>query len=208
NESGRPEERELTLAEFRVAIRLLAYQAETQALIPFLLHEASVHENFGPLVAQANSTVESLSSVLAIGMHNAVACSEDAPLYGDAPSGEGTYMGASSLEFLREACAEWPRGPVDEDFRAPLKSTRPVLILSGEMDPITPPEDAERMSAGLAHSTHLVVAGSGHGVARLGCVPRLMSKFVEAGSAEALDTRCAERLGPFPFVLDANGPSP
>ena len=43
----------------------------------------------------------------------------------------------------RLICGRWPVGPVDADFKTPVVSDTPVLLLSGEYDPITPPAYAE-----------------------------------------------------------------
>ena len=40
---------------------------------------------------------------------------------------------------LQSLCEVWPRGPIDADLHAPLKSDVPVLLLSGGNDPVTPP---------------------------------------------------------------------
>ena len=82
-----------------------------------------------------------------------------------------------------------------------------MLLLSGELDPITPPRDAEALADDLDHATHLVVPGQGHGVAGVGCVPRLIADFLEDPLAP-LAAACVQRAGPFPFAVDANGPKP
>jgi hypothetical protein len=46
----------------------------------------------------------------------------------------------------------------------------------------------------------VVVGGGGHGSSTVGCVPRLLTRFLLRGSAEGLDVRCATRSKPPPFV--------
>jgi pimeloyl-ACP methyl ester carboxylesterase len=100
------------------------------------------------------------------------------------------------------------RGVLDEDFKTPVSSDRPVLLLSGENDPVTPARNGERALATLSHGRHLVAPGQGHGVAPLGCVPALLAQFIEAASAEALDAACLGRLRAAPFFTSFNGPPP
>ncbi|MEL6547811.1 MAG: alpha/beta hydrolase, partial [Myxococcota bacterium] len=208
--TGRVEERELTLDGFRGVLRLLAYRAESQALIPALLHEARARDNFVPLAAQAEWVAAELGEDLAFGMHNAVICSEDAPQFPDAkPQGlDGTYLGAGQYEYLRQACSFWPVGPVHERFREPVRSEVPVMLLSGELDPITPPQDASRTARTLANSIHLIAPGQGHGVAGSGCIPGLIAEFLDAERPQTIDTGCAQRLAPLPFAIELNGPLP
>jgi pimeloyl-ACP methyl ester carboxylesterase len=69
------------------------------------------------------------------------------------------------------------RGP--EDAAA---SDRPVLLLSGSNDPITPPEYAR--AATLAHATQPSAGTMAHGQIAVGCVPRLF-QFPRASRAAA-----------------------
>ena len=81
-------------------------------------------------------------------MHYSVVCSEDEPLFAasniDRRRHWQTYQGADSSDAFQEVCKLWPKGPVDSDLHSPLHSDVPTLLLSGEADPVTPPEDAER----------------------------------------------------------------
>jgi len=105
-------------------------------------------------------------------------------------------------------CSAWPNGQRDDDLRAPLTADTPVLILSGEADPITPPAYGERVAATLANARHIVAEGQGHGLAGVGCVPRLMREFLNDLHPAALDADCLERASAAPFFLDFNGPTP
>jgi len=83
-----------------------------------------------------------------------------------------------------------------------------VLLLSGEMDPVTPPAYAELAAETLPNSLHIVAPGMGHNVANRGCIPGLMRDFVEAGRTDGLDTACVEMIQPFPFFVNFSGPAP
>jgi len=210
--SGRQESLDFGFPQLAMAVRLLSYAPETRALLPVLIDEAARRNNLQPLAAQALSLAGQLEASLAIGMHNAVACSEDLPriTIDDALRAEldTAYLGAASLDGLAAMCSVWPRGPVDDDFGTPLASDAPVLILSGEDDPITPPAYGERVAKGLPHSRHLIAPGQGHGVIGRGCLARLAADFVDAASTAVLDTACVERLAPQPFFVDLMGPPP
>ena len=156
--------------------------------------------------------VESLSEALSYGMHNAIVCTEDVPFYQpaeiDASALAATYLGARQVEILQEICKIWPRGVMDEDFKDPVVSDNPVLILSGGADPVTPSRNGDHAALNLSNSLHIVGAGQGHGLAIVGCVPRLLEEFVDSASLDGLDTSCVELQGPSPFFLSFSGPAP
>jgi pimeloyl-ACP methyl ester carboxylesterase len=89
-----------------------------------------------------------------------------------------------------------------------VRSDRPVLLLSGELDPVTPPRNAEAVLRHLPNGRHLVGRGQGHNVMVAGCAPRLMARFITAASAKDLDAGCLDRLAPLPPVLGAYGWDP
>lgn len=56
----------------------------------------------------------------------------------------------------------WGVPDLGDDYRAPLVSEVPTLLISGEWDWNTPPYQAEKAKWGLSRAVHLVVAGAGH----------------------------------------------
>ena len=104
-------------------------------------------------------------------------------------------------------CSIWPAGEIPPDFHAPLASDTPVLLLSGEADPVTPPANAEDVARLLPNSLSVIVKGEGHNVAYRGCIPWLMTDFIESASVQGLDLSCLEEIGPMPFFLNFSGPA-
>jgi len=198
-------------AEFAGAIRLLAYHPNTIALMPLLI-DAAARGNYVPLAAQFRMTVTALAEELSMGMHNAVMCTEDVPFYDaariDTALLEASYIGPVQLETLEAICSIWPQGPIDDDFRTPLATDVPVLLLSGTADPITPPRYAELAMVDLRNARHLVGNGQGHGQVAVGCMPRLIADFIAAADTQAIDADCMQRSFVMPFFLDFTGPAP
>jgi pimeloyl-ACP methyl ester carboxylesterase len=208
--TGRTVTMPLGYGHLAATVRLLNYAPETAALVPLLLDEADTHANWTPLALHAQHIEQELGKALSVAMHNSVVCTEDVPYYRglDAvwPELERSYLGTDQVRMLQSICELWPRGVADADLRTPLATDTPVLLLSGEFDPITPPEYATRATAGLT-SHHLVVApGQGHGVAGRGCIPELIGDFVRSGTVEGLATDCVGRMAPQPFFIDLMGP--
>jgi pimeloyl-ACP methyl ester carboxylesterase len=148
----------------------------------------------------------------AYGMHNSVVCSEDVPLIDpaklDLAALNATHMGAEQVQQLLEACGDWPKGIVDPDLHAPLKSAAATLLLSGTDDPVTPPAQAAAAQRAFADSQHVIIAGRGHGQLSAACVDRVIAEFVRAGTAKGLDSSCTKKLAPMPFFITLAGPAP
>lgn len=210
--TGRPATTPLTYGHLAATVRMLSYAPESAALVPLMIDEAEARQNFTPLALHANRIERELGESINVAMHNSVVCSEDVPFYGGLeplwPALEHSYLGTDQVRLLQTICGLWPRGPADPDLREPLETATPVLLLSGERDPVTPPAYADRAAAGLRAGRHVVAPGQGHGVAGRGCVPEVIGDFVRAGTVEGLDTTCVERLAPDPFFVDLMGPPP
>lgn len=209
--TGRLEETVFGDGEFAVAIRLLAYHPRSVALIPLLVSEAG-NGNYVPLGSQYKMTMITMQDALSLGMHNAVMCAEDIPFLDkttiDYDNIEASYMGVLQLEALEAICSVWPDGPIDPDFKVPLSTDLPVLLLSGDADPITPPRYAEMAAVELPNARHLIGKDQGHGQISVGCTRRLVAQFIDAADASILDGDCLERSFVMPFFLDFSGPQP
>lgn len=189
-------------------VRLYAYQPESAALLPLLLDEAE-QGRLQPLMAQGLLLLDQLEGQMAHGMELSVVCSEDAPWLGADEADDGaTLLGNALIEGVRAQCGVWPRGEVPEDFKQPVRSDQPVLILSGEYDPVTPPRYGEQVARTLNNSRHIVAPGQGHTVMIRGCLPRLIRDFVEDLQPQGLDTACVDSMGAWPAFLGYGGFAP
>jgi TAP-like protein len=72
------------------------------------------------------------------------------------------------------------------------------LLLSGGLDPVTPPRHGARTAQALGPlARHVVVPHAGHGVMGLGCMPDVLFQFIDAqddASALALTIDCAQSM--------------
>jgi pimeloyl-ACP methyl ester carboxylesterase len=184
------------------------YVAELASLLP--LGIASAREgNFNPLFAQNFEMAEDIGDDLAVGMHLSVVCSEDVPRITPealASAGKG-FFGRALVDDFINACKHWPKGRVDPAFYEPIQSDVPVLLLSGGIDPATPPRHAEYVARTLPNARHLVAPNIGHGVSMHGCAPKLIEKFIKSGSGADLDGACLARI-PRPLFALPLGPRP
>jgi pimeloyl-ACP methyl ester carboxylesterase len=143
---------------------------------------------------------------MALGQTHAILCSEDVGRH-PPPQPRDTIFGTSAVDGWLGRCAAWPRGPsLDIDHRTVLST--PALILSGALDPVTPPARGEAMRHHFPNSLHVVVPGGGHNVSFSGCLPRLIAAFVEQADPQSLDASCAQAVTRPPFVISAAGEQP
>lgn len=177
------------------------YVAELASLLPFGV-AAAAGGDFNPLLAQNLAFVDDVAENLSVGMHLSVICAEDVPRItpADLEALSRSFFGRALVDDFVRACARWPRGALPADFYDPVRSDVPVLILSGGIDPATPPRHGEQVAATLTRARHLVAPHVGHGVSLHGCAPRLIESFVRSGNADALDGSCLERI-PRPLFL-------
>lgn len=182
------------------------YVPDLVATLPLSIHQAYADENYVPLISQAFL----VNAGLYDGMFYAVACTEDAPLISAseaARQSKGSVFGDRTVDFV-EVCSAWQKGQVSQEFREPVVSDVPMLILSGDSDPITPPRHAEEVAQSLTNELHLVFTGMGHGNLSSRCSTNLFKSFIESASIVGLDTACVEGIEPPPFFVDFSGPRP
>jgi pimeloyl-ACP methyl ester carboxylesterase len=200
-----------TRIDARIVASLLfgaLYSPITASLLPTLIDRAE-HGDFQPLLAlgMADDTAGSVS----VGMQLSVLCSEDAPLVTrtDLERQNANNMFSDQL-FADQitACEFWPRGSIDVSYYEPVVSDVPTLVLSGELDPITPPSWGEQVLSHLSRARHFTAASSGHGVIGTPCGVRLIQEFLDRGSADDLDGTCLKRIAGPPFFLTPAGPDP
>ena len=209
--TGRPEAVDFGIGEFSAGVRLMAYSPLSISLLPLLIDEAG-KGNFVPVGGQFMMTMIAMMDALALGMHNSVMCTEDIPFYDasaiDYAAIDASYMGNFQMDALNAICSVWPSGPIDDDFKEPLKTDLPILLLSGDADPITPPRYADMAAVELTNATHLIGKNQGHGQMAVGCTPQIIAAFIETADPSNLDTECMERSFVMPFFLDFSGPKP
>ena len=208
---GGQETHPFTAVELASAVRLLSYTPETAALLPLLIHTSAAQGRLDLMAAQSRLVSEDLSQSISFGMNLSVLCAEDFPFIDSAAAeqaAQGSYLGNIQYEELAFMCAIWPRGEVPADFKAPASAAVPVLLLSGEADPVTPPENALHVAETLPNSRALTAAGQGHNVILRGCIPRIAYDFIQSASVEGLDTACIDQIQPSPFFLTFSGPQP
>ena len=182
------------------------------ALLPLTIHSAINENDYTSIAVSAQAFEEALQDAMSYGMHNAVMCTEDVPFHHPEETSSGqekeTYLGDEFWSSMQSICSVWPAGKIDNDFKRPVLSNIPTLILSGENDPITPPAYGDLLLDGLSNAVHLVGPQQGHGVMHKGCFTKIFSDFLTTANVSSLESGCIGHLLRLPFFIDSLGPAP
>ena len=101
-------------------------------------------------------------------------------------------------------CDAWnvPAGePVEA---APVRTSVPTLLLSGALDPVTPPEWAADSKQYLSHSYHIVWPGIGHGILSASyCADEVARVFLDNPDRDPSETSCIDDpQAPIQFIMN------
>ncbi|MGH8494784.1 MAG: alpha/beta hydrolase [Gammaproteobacteria bacterium] len=205
-ENGRTVTVEIRRDVFAEKLRSRMYDAQNARRLPFVVHQAALGD-FGPFLDLAIPTGRANPDFVANGMYLSVTCAEDTAFINPAEAArlnEGTFFGDYRVFQQRRACSMWPRARLPDDYHRPVVSDAPVLIISGDMDPVTPPEWAAEVASHLPNSRHVVIPHEAHapgGLSNLECLDGMIMDFLDRGDAKAVNASCVDKMLPPPFAF-------
>ena len=195
--TGREEQFTLTRELVLGAVRGALYSPALAAALPEAI-DAAARGDYAGLIGLSATQGSSKGARLATGMHFSVVCAEDLPRLAGSADKPGGEFGSVFARMYDKLCSVWPRGAVPAAFYTLPKSASAVLVLSGGIDPATPPRHGERVARALGPmAKHVVVANAGHGVMAIGCMRDVVFRFVDAATdadALAVDASCAAKV--------------
>ena len=199
--TGKAESISLNRDQFMSAVRFQTYYTANSRRLPMLLCEA--HEgNFRPFVLDVLKQNIAIRQSLAMGMLLSVSNAEDLSRIDPSeiePLTKATYLGSDRVTSQLRAGKIWPKSELDGEYGKPVKSDVQTLVLSGSLDPVTPPKWGEMVHKNFPNSIHVVVP-TAHDVGGK-CVDEIKRKFLKTGDVRKLDTGCAERMKSPPLVM-------
>ena len=207
-EAGRPEQFTLTRDMVLAAVRGALYSPALTSALPDAI-DAAARGDLAGLLGLDAALFARKSARVAMGMHFSVVFAEDVPRLALSTDKPGSDFGTAFAQMYEQVCAAWPRGKVPAGFYGIAVSAAPTLLLSGGIDPATPPRHGERVARALGPlARHVVVANAGHGVMAIGCMRDVVYRFIDAGAdadALAVDASCAVHVPPAAGVRDDPG---
>lgn len=186
---------ELSSGVFSEAIRTMLYTPQRARQLPGAIDKASSGDlsGFNKLPTEIRETWQ---KALAIGVFLSVTCSEDIPYLNQSanPAVNSQALGEFRRNEQIEACKEWPPAKITERFRRPFRTNVPALLLSGALDPVTPPALGEEGLKFLPNGRHFVLPENGHPMGdRAACIASMMEPLLDSRSLDAVINRCVPR---------------
>lgn len=185
------------------SVRTALYTPSRAALLPFALSRAKTGD-FQSLIALSQDANFWAGDTMAIGSTLAILCSEELPRNPEEEvmaEAKGRFHKDYYFRFWELACQSVPVRDVLEGYEMPVSVEVPTLILSGEIDPVTPPFQGEIAMQGLPNAWHFTARNSGHNVTPTGCAPKLLAIFINQASADNIDSTCLDDSVRPPFLL-------
>jgi pimeloyl-ACP methyl ester carboxylesterase len=190
-------------------LRGILYVPQLSVLLPLLIHRAA-DGDFGPLLGQAAVFGDAMADSMSSGLTLSILCAEDLPRIepeAQRTRDRATFLGPTSYDLLAQACTHWPHAPLPETAGEPVRSDAPTLLLSGAVDPVTPPRWAELAAETLPNSVHVIVPNTGHGTMTIDCVTDQITAFIASADPSTVDGSCVDDIERPSFFIDFAGPS-
>ena len=204
--TGKPETIMLTRNMFVGVLRSILYAPQMSRLIPIIIEQAKENK-YQALVGLSGAFGD---AGMAIGATFTILCSEELSRISDEEIEIELVKGFVGKAFLKGfelGCSVWPEAPLPDIYNNIKESKIPTMILSGDIDPVTPPRWGDKMAEVMTNSKHFVATNTGHNVAPRGCASKLMSKFINQGDFKDIDDSCLHELKRPSFFIDGSGPA-
>jgi pimeloyl-ACP methyl ester carboxylesterase len=182
------------------------YSTEVLPLLPKAIDAAHKGQDYSLLARLHLLFGAAQSKYISYGMYFSVQCGEETRfetrqqlVEADQPYPEqhNTFDAASAYDV----CQQWGAKPAAQVENEPVTSDLPTLVLSGEYDPITPPNYNQAVAKTLSKSFLFEFPGIGHGVSISDPCPMGIAKaFLNQPSATPVST-CIEAMREPAFEL-------
>lgn len=181
----------ISLDAFTGDLRPMIYIPELAAQVPYILH-AAYQNDFRPFASAAYFARTAIDQTIDRGMATSVICTEDIPGVSASEARKASFQ----YRIYEGICREWPHVAAKKDFYAPVQSNVPALLISGVLDPATPPETAYEAARHLSNSRVVIIKDGSHATASP-CLDGLLTAFL--AQDKALDTSCVDQIHLPPF---------
>ncbi|KGJ88943.1 alpha/beta hydrolase [Colwellia psychrerythraea] len=202
---GTPTKLVIDDTKFTGNLRFQLYGMEGRSMVPLVIHQAFLG-NFQPLIGlMARTEGEQL---VYNGLLFNIVCNEDIPRVSEADKASdagNNFDGKDSQLAWDMVCPFFPKYRPSEDFYQSVTADIPTLILSGNLDPVTPPSNGEYSANSLPNSHHIVVENASHTVAMSTCASDIINEFLTSKTPKALDESCLTDIPQETFMTSVNG---
>jgi len=191
--------------KFINTLRNMLYSVGRRELLPYVVSEFA-KGNYKPFVGLMSQSEDSTGGMY-VGLTFNILCNEDIPRAGKdllAKDSANTFSGAHTFEVFSGICKHWPTFTAPTNFGDKVTSTIPTMLLSGELDPVTPPSWGAMAAEGLSNSKHFVAKNAGHGLVTQTCAANMIGEYLDNLNFDDVDSSCLDKQ-PLPgFLLNNN----
>jgi pimeloyl-ACP methyl ester carboxylesterase len=192
---------------FTDRLRQTLYLSAAAAYIPFVIERAHA-EDYAPLGQMIDATTRGLTGLVEVGANLSATCAEHIPFITEEQanrSGLGSFESDLRIRAQQRACKIWNVDPVATKLDDALRSSTPILMISGSDDPTTPPKYAALALRYLPNARQVIVEGAAH-VTETPCTDQLKVKFALSGTTDGLDvSSCTKAFVRPPFATSMKG---
>ncbi len=202
---GTPTKFVLDEDKFTSNLRMQLYSTRGRSLMPLVINQAYLG-NYQPLIGLMAST-EGEQQVYT-GLHFNIVCNEDVPRISEqmkVADANNSFDGDSAHFIFDKICPLFPQYRPSEGFYQAVTANIPTLILSGSLDPVTPPSNAEYTAKTLPNSHHIVANNTAHIVATSTCANKIINEFLTTKDPKSLDESCLDDIPTEKFMTSVNG---
>jgi len=190
---------------FTEKLRSLMYAPGPARRLPFIVR-AAAQGNLKPFF---EATKPGGPSPWYLGTYLSITCAEGMAQFGYAAAAakaRRTRFDDYRLRRQRDACANWPIAKVSRDFLRLPRTEAAVLMISGGLDPVTPPAWAAQVARALPNGRQVTIAAMGHifdGLSAVDtCFDPMLLRFYDSGDAKSVDASCVAQMTAPPFKVE------
>ncbi len=173
------------------------YDTRLAAYLPFVISEGA---------SGSNNPFASIGAGLSVGATNGyweglrvtAMCAEEFP-FTEAMSNRATrshsFLGDANLKSGQRICSVWPVDKVSDDFIAPVSADTPVLMVNGDLDPVTSPLRAYEAAVSLTNAKVVVARNMAHFTGPAGaCIIAMFEEFLTKADPHDVDFSCTRTI--------------
>ena len=202
---GTPTKLVIDDTKFTGNLRFQLYGMDGRSMVPLVIHQAFLG-NYQPLIGLMARTED--EQLVYTGLLFNIVCNEDIPRVSEADraaDASNNFDGEDSHSAWDMVCPFFPEYRPSEDFYQSVTADIPTLILSGNLDPVTPPSNGEYSAKSLPNSHHIIVENASHTVAMSTCASDIINEFLTSKTPKTLDESCLKDIPQETFMTSVNG---
>lgn len=185
-------------------ITQMLYSSQVLPRLPQLIYDTRAGNTDFLSIIVPQVVLNSLRTI-SQGMYNSVICAEYTDFTIDKSAYEGVVdprlLPILNVEVVGESCDIWQVEPLADGLTDAVASDIPVLLLSGEFDPVTPAKWAQAVATSLSNGHAYQFSGESHGIFLIGdsCPNQMVMTFLDNPS-QAPDDACIQTMTGIDFV--------